>query len=309
MQQEGRVYKSTGSWYKVKDSEGVFWNCRMVGKMRKTKIKTTNPIAVGDIIYFTPENEDILEGLIHEVGDRRNAILRKSINLSKQVQIIASNVDLCLLFVTLRDPQTTLGFIDRFMVSAKAFDVPTHIVFNKTDLYQEDKWFEKLAHYVSIYDGIGYPYHLLSIENGKGLEKLEKEIIGKRIILSGHSGTGKSSFVQALFPDIDIKIGETSILHQKGKHTTTFAEMYDLGNEGTQLIDSPGIKSFGLVDVAKEELALYFPEFINLLPDCKFHNCIHVNEPKCAVKEGVETGEITEERYMSYLKILEDFNE
>tara|TARA_R110001592_G_scaffold363221_3_gene681607 strand:+ start:1169 stop:2098 length:930 start_codon:yes stop_codon:yes gene_type:complete len=309
MQREGRVYKSTGSWYKVKDEDGVFWNCRMVGKMRKTKINTTNPIAVGDIIYFTPENEDILEGLIHEVGDRRNAILRKSINLSKQVQIIAANVDLCLLFVTLRDPQTTLGFIDRFMVSAKAFDVPTHLVFNKTDLYQEDKWFEKLAEYVSIYDGIGYPYHLLSIENGKGLEKLEKEIIGKRIILSGHSGTGKSSFVKALFPEIDIKIGETSVLHQKGKHTTTFAEMYDLGNEGTQLIDSPGIKSFGLVDVAKEELALYFPEFIKLLPDCKFHNCIHVNEPKCAVKEGVESGEITEERYHSYLKILEDFNE
>lgn len=307
MLKEGRVYKSTGSWYNVKDVQGKFWNCRLKGKMRNLKIKTTNPIAVGDKVYFETEGDEN-QGLIKSVGDRHNAILRKSINLSKQVQIIASNVDICLLFITIRDPQTTLGFIDRFLVSAEIFDVPVRLVFNKTDLLQDDKWFEKLAEYVSIYDEIGYPYHLLSIENGKGLEKLHQEIIGKRIILSGHSGTGKSSFVNALYPELNIKIGETSILHQKGKHTTTFAEMYDLDDNGTQLIDSPGIKSFGLVDVGKEDLALYFREFKALLGGCKYYNCTHVSEPQCAVKKAVEEGEVTEARYFSYLKILEDFN-
>lgn len=306
MLKEGRVYKSTGSWYNVKDTEGNFWNCRLKGKMRNLKLKTTNPVAVGDAVVFEPEGEEN-QGLIKSVEDRKNAILRKSINLSKQVQIIAANVDLCLLFVTIRDPQTTLGFIDRFLVSAEIFDVPTRLIFNKTDLLQDDKWFEKLAEYVSIYDEIGYPYNLLSIENGKGLDKVKNEIIGKRIILSGHSGTGKSSFVKALYPELNIKIGETSVLHQKGKHTTTFAEMYDLDNAGTQLIDSPGIKSFGLVDVGKEDLALYFPEFKALLGDCKYYNCTHVAEPQCAVKLAVEEGEVSEARYFSYLKILEDF--
>lgn len=304
---EGCVYKSTGSWYVVKDTNNAFWNCRIKGKFRMQGIKSTNPITVGDQVAFE-EDEVEHQGIITEIKDRKNAIIRKSINLSKRTHLIAANIDLCFLFVTLTDPPTSLGFIDRFLVSAKAFDVPVHIVINKTDLYKSEELKALHHQYQSTYERVGYPVSSVSIDAKEGVNELKALAANKTVVISGHSGTGKSSFIQELAPNLNIKVGSTSDVHKKGKHTTTFAEMFDLpGN--IKLIDTPGIKGFGVVEVEKEELAHFFPEMIALLTDCKFYNCQHLNEPGCAVKKAVENNEIATSRYKSYKMIQTDDEE
>lgn len=305
---KGTVYKSTGSWYKVKDDAGKFWDCRIKGKFRIKGIKSTNPIAVGDVVHFDPEEKDENQGIIHQIEDRKNAILRKSINLSKQTHIIACNVDLCLLFLSLKQPKSTLGFIDRFLVSAEAFDVPVYLVFNKVDLLEEEE-IDELAYYLELYEDVGYQSFAISLEDQEGLEPLENVIKGKNIMLAGNSGTGKSSFANYLSAELDIRVGDTSTVHHKGKHTTTFAEMHDLPNYNARLIDTPGVKSFGLSQIEKDELPLYFPDLKKYLSDCKFYNCKHLNEPGCAVKAAVENEEIAPSRYNSYLNILNDYDE
>ena len=304
----GRIYKSTGSWYSVKDESGEFWKCRIKGKFRMKGIKSTNPIAVGDWVMFDEEENQKGQGIITVIEDRQNALLRKSINLSKQTHVIASNIDACLLFISLKDPKTSLGFIDRFLVSAEVFDVPTILVFNKIDLIPEEE-FDELAYCLDLYESIGYKCFPISINEKIGLDELNAEINGKNIMLAGNSGTGKSSYANELDEKLDIRIGETSEVHLKGKHTTTFAEMHDLPKHNATLIDTPGVKSFGLTQISADELPLYFPDLKELLSECKFYNCKHVNEPGCAVKAAVENNTLAATRYQSYLNILEDYNE
>lgn len=301
----GQVYKSTGSWYKVKDENGEFWNCRTKGKLRLAGIKSTNPVAVGDFIEFEEdENSPEQEGIIKEIYDRKNYLLRKSTNLSKQTHVIAANVDLLFLVITIDNPPTSYGFIDRFLVMAEAFNVPVHILINKWDLY-ENETLEKAQEYENLYKSIGYPVTRLSVENGLGFDTLKELIKDQCIVFSGHSGVGKSSILKLLAPDLEIRIGDTSTVHQKGKHTTTFAEMFDLDHQA-KIIDTPGIKGYGITRLEKDEIALYFKEMKALLDECKFYNCKHLNEPNCAVKEAVVDGEIPESRYYSYLNMMED---
>ena len=302
---KGRVYKSTGSWYRVRDENGNFLDCRIKGKLRLKGIKSTNPVAVGDEVVFALDTTEG-EGIIREVTERRNAVIRKSANLSKQVHILAANIDLCLLFVTVEHPHTTMGFIDRFLVSSEAFGVPVRLVFNKTDLYDTPELRERLQSYLDIYRQVGYRCAEISVEQKRGLDTVIDWMKDKTVVVSGHSGTGKSSFLQYLDPNLEVRIGATSDVHKKGKHTTTFAEMFDLPY-GIRLIDTPGIKGFGLAAALdKDDINLFFPEMKALLPDCKFYNCKHQNEPGCAVKEAVERGEIPESRFFSYCTMMED---
>jgi ribosome biogenesis GTPase / thiamine phosphate phosphatase len=295
----GTVIKSTGSRYLVR-AGGKLQQCVLKGKIRMEGRKTTNPIAVGDIVDFDFEDND--EAIIKNIHPRKNYIIRKSINLSKQAQIIASNLDQAVLIVTLVAPRTSLGFIDRFLVTAEAYRIPARIIFNKTDLLDEDsRAIQKEI--ISIYEKIGYECFEISsfdIEQVKGLQKLFKD---KTTLIAGHSGVGKSTFINAIQPGLNLKTGEISAAHTKGMHTTTFAELHEL-TFGGSIIDSPGIKELGLVEMKKEEVGHYFPEIRERMNDCKFNNCLHVNEPKCAVLKAVENGEISHERYLSYLGIL-----
>jgi ribosome biogenesis GTPase len=300
----GLVYKSTGSWYTVKSDQGDFMECRIKGKFRMKGIKSTNPIAVGDTVdYELDENSDAVTGTIHNIHDRKNYIVRKSVNLSKQTHIIASNIDVVFLLITINNPPTTTSFIDRFLVTAEAYGIETVLVFNKIDTFDEVTLDEQL-YLQHIYQEIGYQCLRVSSTEMKGIEELKALMIGKVSMFSGHSGVGKSTLVNALEPNLQLKTKVISEQSMQGQHTTTFAEMYDLSFDA-RIIDTPGIKGFGIVDMEKEEISGYFPEFFKLKDQCKFNNCLHINEPGCAVKNAVAEGEIHEDRYISYYNILE----
>jgi ribosome biogenesis GTPase len=297
---EGLVTKSTGSWYQVKTRDGEWFGCRIKGKFRIKGITNTNPIAVGDHVDFELEPEQ-RTGVITNLHPRKNYIIRKSINLSRQAQIIAANLDQAFLVVTLASPRTSLGFIDRFLVTAEAYDIPASLIFNKLDLFS-DEGLEILAGYKAIYENIGYPCYDVSALEGTGIEEVAKLLDDKVTLFSGHSGVGKSTLINALVPDLGLRTTEISEWHDKGVHTTTFAEMFELSNGG-YIIDTPGIRELGVIDIQKNELGHFFPEMRARLNQCRFNSCRHINEPGCAVIKAVEGGEIELSRYESYLSI------
>jgi ribosome biogenesis GTPase len=304
----GTVYKSTGSWYTIKSEQDDFIECRMKGKFRLKGIKSTNPIAVGDIVdYELEETSDTVTGTINNIHERKNYIVRKSVNLSHQMHIIASNIDTVFLLVTINNPPTTPNFIDRFLVTAEAYGIETVLVFNKIDTFDEATLDEQL-YLQHIYENIGYKCLRVSAKDGTGIVKLKAMMIGKVSMFSGHSGVGKSTLVNALEPSLQLKTKTISEASKQGQHTTTFAEMYDLSFDA-RIIDTPGIKGFGIVDMEKEEISGYFPEFFKLKDQCKFNNCLHKDEPHCAIKAALEKDEIAWSRYNSYLKILEGDDE
>ncbi len=297
---QGLIIKSTGSWYTVQTDDGQRVDCRIKGIFRIKGIVTTNPLAVGDIVDFEME-PDQETGVITNLHQRKNYIIRKSINLSRQAQIIAANLDQAVLVVTLASPRTSLGFIDRFLVTAEAYDIPAKLIFNKLDLFSEEG-IEVLADFMSIYQHIGYPCYEVSALEGINIDQVKGLLSNKVTLFSGHSGVGKSSLINALLPDLSLRTNEISDWSDKGMHTTTFAEMFELP-EGGFIIDTPGIKELGVIDIEKQELSHFFPEMRDRMHDCRFHNCRHINEPGCAVLEAVESGEIAQSRYDSYLSI------
>ena len=306
MIKEGIVYYSTGSNYKVK-SDGVFYECKIKGKLRIKQIETTNPIAVGDKVSFSIEkNKKSPIGLISEVKERNNYIIRKSVNLSKQFHIIASNIDQVFLMVTIKEPKTFTSFIDRFLVTAEAYRIKTIILFNKIDLYSPDEK-KELDILREIYSNIGYDCFKISAKKKGTLKSIINLMKGKTNMFSGNSGVGKSTLINTLFPKLKLKTIEISNTHKQGKHATTFSEMHDL-NDGIKIVDTPGIKSFGIVDINPEELDNYFPEFSALKSNCRFNNCMHVKEPNCAIKLGLEEKIISQTRYDSYIDLIREDN-
>lgn len=297
---QGLVIKSTGSWYEVVIGSGETINCRIKGKFRTLDIKTTNPIAVGDHVDVERE-PDQDTGLIINLHPRKNYIIRKSVNLSKQAQIIAANLDQAFLIVTLASPRTSLGFIDRFLVTAEAYAIPARLIFNKLDLFSHEG-LEILKQYQEVYEKAGYPCYSVSAVEHTNLEQIRALLKDQVTLFSGHSGVGKSTLINALLPGSKLKTGDISDWSDKGKHTTTFAEMFELPFGG-YLIDTPGIRELGVFDIEKQELGRLFPEIRELMSDCKFHNCRHINEPGCAVLKAVEHDEIEPSRYDSYLSI------
>ena len=295
------ITKSTGSWYQARQEDGVVVQCRLRGQFRIKGIKNTNPVVVGDWVEFELEEDGT--GTITNIEPRRNFIERKSTNLSKISHVIASNIDVCFLLVTLKEPRTSLGFIDRFLVSAEGFRIPVCLVFNKMDIYteQEKRLVEQLT---ELYTGIGYQAVHTSAVTGDGIEELRQKMAGRVALFSGHSGTGKSALIKCLDPSLDLRVGEISKQHLKGRHTTTFAEMFPLA--GGYVMDTPGIKEFGLIQYSKEEIRDYFPEIRAYNNKCKFDDCSHTHEPGCLVRQAVEDGHIAESRYMNYLAILLD---
>ena len=304
----GLVYKSTGSSYTVKTDDGKVFECRIKGKFRMQGIKSTNPIAVGDVVDFELDNTtDETIGQIHNIHDRKNYIVRKSVNLSKQTHIIASNIDVVFLLITINNPPTTTSFIDRFLVTAEAYGIEAILVFNKIDTF-DDAMTDEQLYLQYIYSEIGYKFLKVSAIEKKGLDELKGMMIGNVSMFSGHSGVGKSTLVNALEPNFNLKTKNISEQSKQGQHTTTFAEMYDL-SFGAKIIDTPGIKGFGIVDMEPSEVSGYFPEFFKLQDECKFNNCLHKEEPNCAVKKALEENKIAWSRYNSYLKILEGDDE
>lgn len=303
MLMQGVVIKSTGSWYIVKTEDGELLNCRIRGKFRMQDIKSTNPIVVGDKVLLSQEEDSFL---IDELFDRKNIIVRKSVNLSKQTHILASNIDQAILVVTMQSPQTSTGFIDRFLVSAQAYGVDVVILFNKTDLYDKAT-LALLKERRSIYEKIGYRCLSKSTLNDD-LSDIKELMKAKVNVISGHSGVGKSTLLNSIQPNLNITTQEISEQHQQGQHTTTFSEMHDL-DFGASIIDTPGVRGFGLIEMDKYELGDYFIEFFKLKPECKFNNCLHINEPKCAVKLALEKGQIAPSRYKNYLNMLEQDDE
>lgn len=306
------VYKSTGSWYIVKDGKGIFFNARMPGKFKIDGITSTNPIAVGDEVEIGTENEGenfSPEGpvVITSIHSRKNYITRVSPANKNQFHIIASNLDQTLLFATLKEPKTSQGFIDRFLVAAEMYHIPAVIVFNKADLYKK-KEEQRFEEWKDMYEAIGYKVENISVQTGEGLDKLSELLKNKKTLLSGHSGVGKSSFLNKLFPQMNLKTQDVSGWSGKGLHTTTFAEMFDLPGGGA-IIDTPGIRELGLVDITRQELSHYFPEMKEKIQGCQFNNCLHTEEPGCAVKDAVRNGIITEDRYVSYRNILDTIEE
>src|ERR1700744_2756488 len=297
---QGLITKSTGSWYQVQMPDGRRIDCRIKGKFRIKGITTTNPLAVGDVVDFEME-PDQETGVITNLQQQKNYIIRKSINLSKQGQIIAANLDQALLLVTLASPRTSLGFIDMFLVTAEAYDIPAVLIFNKLDLFS-DEGLEILADYRSIYESIGYPCYDVSALEGTNIDQIKGILKDKVTLFSGHSGVGKSTMINALLPDLDLRTHEISDWSDKGMHTTTFAEMFELP-QGGFIIDTPGIRELGVIDIENQELAHFFPEMRQRMHDCKFSNCRHINEPGCAVLQALENGEIELPRYESYLSI------
>ncbi|MBO6058010.1 MAG: ribosome small subunit-dependent GTPase A [Bacteroidales bacterium] len=299
----GRVIKSTGSWYDVRDDAGMVVSCRLRGKIRLDGLRTTNPVAVGDLVNFEKER-DKDTCVIDKILPRTNVIVRKSVNLSKESHIIAANVDQAILVATIAQPRTSTGFIDRFTVTAEAYHIPTIIVFNKCDIYNEEQnaVAEEL---MKVYNSIGYQSFMVSAKTGYNCDRLENIMKDKISMFSGHSGVGKSALVNRMDPNLDIRVGEISEVHEKGKHTTTFAQMYELCFGG-YIIDTPGIKEFALFDMEKETLAQRFPEMRALMHDCHFNNCTHLHEPHCAIKDAVEQGVIADWRYENYCNMMDD---
>lgn len=298
---KARIYKSTGSWYSVKSEEGDIYKARIKGVIKLDNITSTNPIAVGDWVEYEMEDADQKSVMISDIMERNNYVARQSPHNKRQQHIIASNLDQSILLATLKSPKTSQGFIDRFLVSCEAFHIPAIIVFNKSDIYgaTEMAIYEMLK---EMYEAVGYKVFLISIEKHIGLDELKKLLLNKTTLVSGHSGVGKSSFINYLFPDLDINTQEVSGWSGKGMHTTTFAQMYDLP-EGGSVIDTPGMRELGLVNMEKEELAQYFPEMRAQMQHCQFNNCQHINEPGCAVKASVEKGIISEARFFSYVDL------
>lgn len=295
------ITKSTGSWYQARQEDGAVVQCRLRGQFRIKGIKHTNPVVVGDWVDFELERDGT--GTITQIEPRRNFIERKSTNLSKISHVIAANIDVCFLLVTLKEPRTSLGFIDRFLVSAEGFRIPVCLVFNKMDIYTERER-ELVRQLAELYTSIGYEAVCTSAVTGEGVETLRRRMAGRVALFSGHSGTGKSALITCLDPSLDLRVGEISRQHLKGRHTTTFAEMFPLA--GGYVMDTPGIKEFGLIQYSREEIRDYFPEIRAYNNKCKFDDCSHTHEPGCAVREAVEHGDIAESRYMNYLAILLD---
>ncbi len=301
---KGTIYKSTGSWYTVKTDDGKFYTCRIKGKFRIKGIKSTNPIAVGDVVGFKIEQlGDETIGVISEIEDRKNYIIRKSVNLSKQTHIIAANLDQVFLLVTLNNPTTYTSFIDRFLVTSEAYEIPVILLFNKMDTYTAEQSVD-IQYLMTLYESIGYRCLELSAKNGDNVAKVKAMMLGKTSMFSGHSGVGKSTLVNAIEPQLELKTSAISEQHLQGQHTTTFAEMYDLSFDA-RIVDTPGIKGFGIVDMERQEIGDYFPEFFNLKQDCKFNNCLHLDEPKCAVKMALEENKLPWSRYRSYVQMIE----
>ncbi|QLG44429.1 ribosome small subunit-dependent GTPase A [Costertonia aggregata] len=299
----GTVYKSTGSWYNVKTDKGVFYECRIKGKLRIKGIKSTNPVAVGDVVVFELENTgDETLGVISDIVDRKNYIIRKSVNLSKQTHIIAANLDQVFLLVTLNNPVTYSIFIDRFLVTAEAYHIPAVLLFNKIDVYNDDELTE-IKYLAALYRKIGYTCIGISAKTGKNVNKVKELMLKKTSMFAGHSGVGKSTLINAIDPNLTLKTAEISQQHLQGQHTTTFAEMFDLDFDG-RIIDTPGIKGFGIVDMQPSEIGDYFPEFFELKEHCKFNNCMHLDEPKCAVKDALEDNKVSWSRYRSYVQMI-----
>lgn len=301
------VYKSTGSWYTLRDEQGRFWNGRMKGVLKLDDITSTNPVAVGDWVEAEIENEDSDSATINEILDRHNYINRQSPRHKHQHHIVAANLDQSVLIATLKEPRTSQGFIDRFLVASEMYHVPAIIAFNKSDLYKQ-KELDKYEGWKAMYEKVGYHVLLVSAEREEGLEELKEALKDKTSLLSGHSGVGKSSLLNVLFPGTNRKTQDVSGWSGKGQHTTTFAEMFDLPFGG-RIIDTPGMREFGLVDITKPELSHYFPEMRDRLNGCQFNNCLHMNEPGCAIKTAVVNGEIHEDRYLSYCGILDSIEE
>ena len=304
---KARVYKSTGSWYILKDQQGHQYNGRIKGVLKIDDITSTNPIAVGDWVEADMENELEDTITITHIADRKNYIARVSPHKKVQHHIIASNLDQALLFATLREPRTSQGFIDRFLITAEAYHIPAIIVFNKADIYRS-KEKEKYAELEDMFQSIGYTVALVSVKNGDGISGLKELLQNKTTLISGHSGVGKSTFINAVFPEMGLRTQEVSGWSGKGLHTTTFAEMFDLPGGGS-IIDTPGIRELGLVGISKQELSHYFPEMRRLINNCQFNNCLHMNEPGCAVKDAVNAGTIHIDRYVSYCSILDSIDE
>jgi ribosome biogenesis GTPase / thiamine phosphate phosphatase len=304
---KGVVYKSTGSWYTVKDDSGKMWNARMKGVFKLDDITSTNPIAVGDIVDFDEENSNEQTVTITKIHDRKNHINRQSPRIKSQQHIVAANIDQSLLIATIKEPRTSQGFIDRFLVACEMYHVPAIILFNKIDLYK-DKDLAKFKQLKEVYENIGYKVVAISLKQNENIQDIKGLLKDKITLISGHSGVGKSTFINAVIPHAQIKTQDVSGWSGKGQHTTTFAEMFELPFGG-KIIDTPGMKEFGLVDIEREELSGYFPEMRKRLNECQFNNCRHINEPGCAIKQAVIDGEIDEDRYVSYFNILESIPE
>lgn len=300
---QGIVTKSTGSWYEVRQPDGTNIDCRLRGQFRIKGIKNTNPLVVGDYVEFIVENDG--SGWITQILPRKNYIDRKSTKLSKISHIIAANIDKAFLVVTLTEPRTSLGFIDRFLIAAEGFRIPVCLVFNKMDIYSDEEK-NVVGQLSDLYSSIGYEILRTSTATGEGIKELKETMQGRTVLFSGHSGVGKSALIKAIAPEMDIRIGDISYVHNKGKHTTTFAQMFRIDAIDGFIIDTPGIKEFGLIQYSKEEIRDYFPEIRQYNNCCRFNNCLHVHEPGCAVLKAVEEGKIPSSRYMNYIAILED---
>lgn len=299
---KGLVYKSTGNCYDVHTESNVVYKCNIKGKFRSLGIKSTNPVAVGDRVVFEITDENDFKGLIVEIENRDNYIIRKSVNLSKQTHIIASNIDCCFLFVTPSNPQTSTLFIDRVLVSTKSYGIETIILFNKIDIYS-DKDHELINNLNDVYTTVGYKTLKISVKKGINIDSVKQLMKNKVSVFTGHSGVGKSSLINSLDANLNLRTSIVSEQNEQGQHTTTFAEMFDLIG-GAKIIDSPGIKGFGLIDIDRNEIGGYFNEIAKLSHNCKFNNCLHYNEPNCAIKKAVDNNDISEFRYNNYLSLL-----
>ena len=304
---QGLVIKNTGSWYIVRTADGTERNCKIKGNLRLKGFRCTNPVAVGDNVEIEVKEDGT--AFIRSILPRRNYIIRRASNLSREFQILAANLDMAVLVVTLINPETSTVFIDRFLATAEAYNVPVTIVFNKIDLLAEPEDRELLEAVIYLYRSIGYTVVPMSVITGEGLDLLRNELQGKTALFSGNSGVGKSSIINLLVPDAKLKVGDISEVHHTGMHTTTFSEMLDIpGDNAGHIIDTPGVKGFGTIDFEKSEVAHFFPEIFKVSKECKYNNCTHTHEPGCAVRNAVEQNHISQSRYNSYLSIIDDAN-